>query len=65
MKYVDSKNVENISQICKYEYKKNEKSILQRGFKKHKVELIESGKLTTGSVAAQFDVSYTAGIPMG
>ena len=29
MKYVDSKNVENISQICKYEYKKNEKSILR------------------------------------
>jgi len=24
MKYVDSKNVENFSQICKYEYKKNE-----------------------------------------
>ena len=29
MKYVDSKNVENFSQICKYEYKKNEKSILR------------------------------------
>ncbi|MBP6448438.1 MAG: hypothetical protein KA341_16670 [Saprospiraceae bacterium] len=29
MKYVDSKNVENFSQICKYEYKKNEKSIFR------------------------------------
>ncbi len=29
MKYVDRKNVENFSQICKYEYKKKEKSILR------------------------------------
>ncbi|MBK8887224.1 MAG: hypothetical protein IPN46_12030 [Saprospiraceae bacterium] len=46
--------------FAKYEYKKNEKSILRRALRSTKSNLIESGKLTTGSVAAQFDVSYTA-----
>ncbi|MBK8054988.1 MAG: transposase [Saprospiraceae bacterium] len=59
MKYVDSKNVENFSQICKYEYKRTRK-VFSESFKKQKVDLIESGKMTTGSVAAQFDVSYAA-----
>lgn len=39
---------------------KRTRKVFSESFKKHKVELIESGKLTTGSVAAQFDVSYTA-----
>ncbi|MEZ4910080.1 MAG: transposase [Saprospiraceae bacterium] len=39
---------------------KRTRQVFSESFKKHKVELIESGTLTTGSVAAQFDVSYTA-----
>jgi transposase-like protein len=39
---------------------KRARKVFSESFKNHKVELIERGKLTTGSVAAQFDVSYTA-----
>ncbi|MBK8515469.1 MAG: transposase [Saprospiraceae bacterium] len=39
---------------------KRTRKVFSESFKKQKVELIESGKLTTGSVATQFDVSYTA-----
>lgn len=39
---------------------KRTRKVFSESFKKQKVELIESGKLTTGSVATQFDLSYAA-----
>jgi transposase len=39
---------------------KRTRKVFSESFKKQKVALIESGKMTTGSVSNQFDVSYTA-----
>jgi transposase len=39
---------------------KKQKKVFSESFKKAKVAMIESGKITTSSVAVQFDVSYTA-----
>lgn len=39
---------------------KRTKKVFSESFKQQKVALIESGKMTTGSVATQFDLSYTA-----
>lgn len=36
------------------------KKVFSESFKKQKVALIESGKLSTGAVVKQFDVSYTS-----
>jgi transposase len=39
---------------------KKARKVFSESFKKQKVALIESGKMSTGAVATQFDVSYTA-----
>lgn len=39
---------------------KNQRKVFSESFKKAKVALIESGKITVSSTAKQYDVSYTA-----
>jgi transposase-like protein len=43
-----------------YMSKKKQQKVFSETFKKSKVALIESGKMTISQVAKQFDVSYTA-----
>lgn len=39
---------------------KRTRKVFSESFKKQKVALIESGKMSTGAVATQFDLSYAA-----
>jgi transposase len=39
---------------------KKQRKVFSESFKKAKVAMIESGKVTTSSIATQFDVSYPA-----
>lgn len=39
---------------------KRDRKVFSESFKRGKVQLIESNKATTGSIANQFDISYTA-----